>query len=64
MTSFPWTLIGLLLCNCAAAQTVSLVSGDDYAPYADSKLPHGGPPLTLTPLYLLASVCGSNTLRR
>jgi len=32
----------LLLSSVAHAQTVTLVSGDDYAPYADSKLPEGG----------------------
>jgi polar amino acid transport system substrate-binding protein len=42
VTSFCWTLLGLFLCNSAAAQTVSLVSGEDYAPYADSKMPDGG----------------------
>lgn len=32
----------LLLSGLAQAEPVSLVSGDDYAPYADSKLPEGG----------------------
>jgi len=35
-------VVVLLLSELARAQTVTLVSGDDYAPYADSKLVDGG----------------------
>ena len=33
---------GLLWAGLSHAQPLALVSGDDYKPYADSKLPEGG----------------------
>lgn len=39
---YKWCAMAFLLCCRAFAQPVALVSGDDYAPYADSKLPEGG----------------------
>ena len=39
----PMLIAAAVLCStCALAEPVSLVSGDDYAPYADRKLPEGG----------------------
>lgn len=35
-------LLVFLCCSTAFSQSLDLVSGDDYAPYADSKLPQGG----------------------
>jgi len=39
---YPILAVALLFAGLAHAEPVSLVSGDDYAPYADSKLPEGG----------------------
>lgn len=40
---FSWKFAAvLLIAGSVHAETVSVVSGDDYAPYADSKLPEGG----------------------
>jgi polar amino acid transport system substrate-binding protein len=42
MKHLKWTLLGLCCWGAAMAEPVLIVSGDDYAPYADSKLPQGG----------------------
>ena len=39
---FTLLVAGLIFAGFASAQPIALVSGDDYKPYADSKLPEGG----------------------
>lgn len=40
--TWPWAVLALLLAGPALAQTLQLVTGDDYAPYTDPALPEGG----------------------